>query len=227
MVARRDLGEDTSKASVLAADPPASHAEEDFDAAVEVARGCDVAVVVVSTTDAIESEGWDRHTLALPGEQDALVSAVCAANPNTVAVINSGGPVLSPWREEAAAVLLTWFPGQEDGSGLADVLFGDREPGGRLPTTWPGEEADVPVTDVLPVAGSLVYREGLDIGYRAWAASGTAPAYWFGYGLGYTTWDYEEARVERNVVRVRLRNTGRRRGREVVQVHLSGRTARW
>ncbi|GHH30683.1 glycoside hydrolase family 3 C-terminal domain-containing protein [Lentzea cavernae] len=220
LVARRELGEDSGMASMLAADPPPS-ARDEFAAAVRAARECDVAVVVVSTTDAIESEGRDRHTLALPGEQDTLVGAVCAANPNTVVVVNSGGPVLLPWRERAAAVLLAWFPGQEGGNGLADVLFGDSEPGGRLPTTWPDSETDVPVKDFLPVAGTLPYREGLDIGYRAWAASGAEPAYWFGHGLGYTTWDYEEARVERDVVRVRLRNTGERPGREVVQVYLS------
>ncbi|MFD4640110.1 glycoside hydrolase family 3 C-terminal domain-containing protein [Lentzea sp. NPDC058436] len=219
VVARRELGEDSGMASMLAADPPpAVHGEAE---AVEAARSCDVAVVVVSTTDAIESEGRDRHTLALPGEQDALVRAVCAVNPNTVVVVNSGGPVLLPWRGQAAAVLLTWFPGQECGNGLADVLFGDREPGGRLPTTWPGEETDVPVKDYLPVAGTLPYDEDLDIGYRAWAKNDVAPAYWFGHGLGYTTWHYEEARVERDVVRVRVRNTGERAGREVVQVYLS------
>ena len=220
VVARRELGDDTGMASMLAADPPPP-AHDEFAAAVEAAKRCDVAVVVVSTTDAIESEGRDRHTLALPGEQDALVGAVCAANRNTVVVVNSGGPVLLPWRERAAVVLLTWFPGQEGGNGLADVLFGDREPGGRLPTTWPGEEADVPVRDYLPVGRKLPYDEGLDIGYRAWAAKDLKPAYWFGHGLGYTTWDYEEARVERDVVRVRLRNTGERPGREVVQVYLS------
>ncbi|SEQ91800.1 glycoside hydrolase family 3 C-terminal domain-containing protein [Lentzea albida] len=232
VVARRELGEDTGMASMLAADPPPP-AHDEFAAAVEAAKRCDVAVVVVSTTDAIESEGRDRHTLALPGGQDVLVGAVCAVNPNTVVVVNSGGPVLMPWRGQAAAVLLTWFPGQEGGGGLADVLFGDREPGGRLPTTWPAEEVDVPVKDFLPVAQKLPYEEGLDIGYRAWAATNVAPAYWFGHGLGYTTWDYEEARVERDVVRVRVRNTGHRPGREVVQVYLSRpdsavvRPARW
>ncbi|MFJ5985557.1 glycoside hydrolase family 3 C-terminal domain-containing protein [Lentzea sp. NPDC092896] len=221
LVARRELGEDSGMASMLAADPPPPAAAGELAAAVVAARESDVAVVVVSTTDAIESEGRDRHTLALPGEQDALVRAVAEANPNTVVVVNSGGPVLLPWREDVAAVLLTWFPGQEGGNGLADVLFGDAEPGGRLPTTWPGLESDVPVKDYLPVAGSLSYEEGLDIGYRAWAAGGVAPAYWFGHGLGYTIWDYEEARVERDVVRVRVRNTGDRAGREVVQVYLS------
>ncbi|WP_439656910.1 glycoside hydrolase family 3 C-terminal domain-containing protein [Lentzea sp. HUAS TT2] len=221
LVARRELGEDSGMASMLAADPPPPDAAEELAAAVAAARESDVAVVVVSTTDAIESEGRDRHTLALPGEQDALVRAVLAANPHTVVVVNSGGPVLLPWREDVAGVLLTWFPGQEGGNGLADVLFGDREPGGRLPTTWPGLESDVPVKDYLPVAGSLPYEEGLDVGYRAWAARDVVPAYWFGHGLGYTTWHYEEARVERDVVRVRVRNTGDRSGREVVQVYLS------
>ncbi|MFD9701643.1 beta-glucosidase [Lentzea sp. NPDC059081] len=233
LVGRRELGDDTGMASLLAADPPPLSPEQEFAAAVEAARRCDVAVVVVSTTDAIESEGRDRDTLALPGVQDALVSAVCEVNPNTVVVVNSGGPVLMPWRHEAAAVLVTWFPGQEGGNGLADVLLGEREPGGRLPTTWPDRETDVPVHDFLPDAGSLRYREGLDIGYRAWAVHDTAPAFWFGHGLGYTTWQYEEARVEQGEVRVVLRNTGERHGREVVQVYLSRpdgavpRPARW
>ncbi|MET9227821.1 glycoside hydrolase family 3 C-terminal domain-containing protein [Lentzea sp. NPDC003310] len=221
LVARRELGHDSGMASLLAADPPRPDAAQEFQAAVDAASKADVAVVVVSTTEDIESEGRDRGTLALPGKQDALVSAVSLANPNTVVVVNSGGPVLLPWRDDTAAVLLTWFPGQEGGNGLADVLFGAREPGGRLPTTWPAKESDVPVANFLPVEGAVDYDEGLDIGYRAWAAHDAEPAYWFGHGLGYTTWDYEEARVEHDVVRVRLRNTGRRRGREVVQVYLS------
>lgn len=219
LVARRELGEDSGMASMLAADPPRPCARDEFAAAVDAASRSDVAVVVVSTTDAIESEGRDRSSLTLPGEQDALVTAVCAANPATIVVVNSGGPVLLPWRHDTAAVLLTWFPGQEGGNGLADVLFGEREPGGRLPTTWPARESDVPVADFLPVEGVLPYEEGLDIGYRAWAAH--EPAYWFGHGLGYTSWDYEEARVERDVVRVTVRNVGGRRGREVVQVYLA------
>lgn len=219
LVARRELGEDSGMASMLAADPPRPDAREEFVAAVDAAGRHDVAIVVVSTTDEIESEGRDRNSLTLPGEQDALVTAVSAANPNTVVVVNSGGPVLLPWRHDTAAVLLTWFPGQEGGNGLADVLFGEREPGGRLPTTWPAREPDVPVADFLPVDGSLPYEEGLVIGYRAWAS--TEPAYWFGHGLGYTSWDYEEARVDRDVVRVTVRNVGGRRGREVVQVYLS------
>ena len=96
-----------------------------------------VAVVVVATTDQVESEGFDRSTLNLPGRQDELVSRVATANARTVVVVNSGSPVEMPWRGDVAAVLLSWFPGQEAGAALADVLVGLTKPGGRLPTTWP------------------------------------------------------------------------------------------
>jgi beta-glucosidase len=149
------------------------------------------------------------------------VRAVAAANPRTVVVVNSGGPVEMPWRDEVGAVLLAWFGGQELGRALADVLLGEREPGGRLPTTWPAREADVPVLLTQPSRGVLEYAEGLHVGYRAWARAAVAPAYPFGHGLGYTTWDYDGADVAGGAVRVRLRNTGARAGREVVQAYLS------
>jgi beta-glucosidase len=194
--------------------------------AAEAARAADVAVVVVGTSNKVESEGFDRTTLALPGRQDDLVRAVVAANPRTIVVVNSGSPVTMPWRDEPAAVLLSWFGGQEYGHALADVLTGAAEPGGRLPTTWPGDEADVPVIDVTPSEGVLHYREGIHIGYRAWQRAGTTPAYPFGFGLGYTTWAYGAATVEMlddgtADVHVPVRNTGSRPGREVVQVYLS------
>ena len=114
--------------------------DEEMDAAVALAAGSDVAVVVVGTTAEVESEGFDRTSLALPGRQDELVRKVAAANPRTVVVVNSGAPVLLPWADEVGAVLLTWFGGQEFGNALADVLLGEAEPGGRLPTTWPASE---------------------------------------------------------------------------------------
>ena len=206
--------------------PAVASADALIAEAAEAAREAEVAVVVVGTNAQVESEGFDRTSLALPGRQDDLVRAVAAANPRTVVVVNSGSPVTMPWRSEVQAVLLSWFGGQEYGRALADVLSGAAEPGGRLPTTWPAEEADVPVIDVRPVDGVLRYDEGIHIGYRAWLRAGTEPAYPFGFGLGYTSFGYEsiaaapgpEGTVE---VRVGVRNTGERAGREVVQVYLS------
>ncbi|WP_227999181.1 beta-glucosidase family protein [Nocardia australiensis] len=195
--------------------------------AVAHARAADVAVVVVGTSAQTESEGFDRTTLGLPGAQDDLVRAVAAANPRTTVVVNSGGPVLLPWREEVAAVLLAWFGGQELGNALADVLLGHREPGGRLPTTWPAAQADVPVLSTTPIGGVLSYTEGVHIGYRAWLRAGAVPAYPFGHGLGYTTWDLDDLTVAEPdpdgvvEVGVAVRNTGTRPGKQIVQVYLS------
>lgn len=208
-------------AFALAHQEPRRDPDELIAEAVEAARAADTAVVVVATTDRVESEGFDRKDLALPGRQDDLVRAVAAANSNTVVVVNSGSPVELPWREEVAAVLLSWFPGQEGGAALADVLTGAHEPGGRLPTTW-GSLADAPVTRVVPENGELPYTEDVFIGYRAWEKEGRTPSYPFGHGLGYTEWSYESVQVEGDsAVRVRVRNTGGRAGREVVQVYLA------
>ncbi|MEV5442999.1 glycoside hydrolase family 3 C-terminal domain-containing protein [Streptomyces sp. NPDC052644] len=215
--------------------PPRRDPDELIAEAVAAARDADTAVVVVATTERVESEGFDRADLRLPGRQDDLVRAVAAANPRTVVVVNAGAPVEMPWREEVAAVLLTWFPGQEGGAALADVLLGAEEPGGRLPTTWPAALAEAPVTTVTPVDGELRYDEGPFIGYRAWDRDpeGPAPAYSFGHGLGYTTWEYESLIVTPTTARVRVRNTGTRPGREVIQLYVAPRAdlverpARW
>jgi beta-glucosidase len=219
-------------AFTLAHREPQRDPDELIAEAVRTARAADTAVVVVATTEHVESEGFDRTDLRLPGRQDDLVRAVAAANPHTVVVVNAGSPVELPWREEVAAVLLTWFPGQEGGAALADVLTGAHEPGGRLPTTW-GALADAPVTRVTPENGELPYSEGVFIGYRAWEKAGASPAYPFGHGLGYTTWAYESVEVDGSTVTVRVRNTGERPGREVVQLYLAPaepdaeRPARW
>ncbi|MEE1753340.1 glycoside hydrolase family 3 protein [Streptomyces sp. SP18CS02] len=189
--------------------------------AVERARAADTAIVVVGTTERVESEGFDRADLRLPGRQDDLVRAVAAVNPRTVVVVNAGSPVEMDWRDDVAAVLLAWFPGQEGGAALADVLLGAREPGGRLPTTWPAALADAPVSEVTPREGVLRYDEGVFIGYRAWDRAGVAPAYPFGHGLGYTTWEYESLEATPTTATVRVRNTGTRAGREVVQIYLA------
>ncbi|UUU34228.1 glycoside hydrolase family 3 C-terminal domain-containing protein [Streptomyces sp. CA-210063] len=192
--------------------------------AVEAARAADTAVVVVATTERVESEGFDRKDLHLPGRQDDLVRAVAAANPDTVVVVNSGSPVELPWRDDVAAVLLTWFPGQEGGAALADVLTGTHEPGGRLPTTWCALP-DAPVTQVVPTSGELAYDEDVFIGYRAWEKNAATPSYPFGHGLGYTDWTYESLEItDGTTATVRVRNTGDREGRETVQLYLAPTT---
>jgi beta-glucosidase len=189
--------------------------------AEQVAAASDVAIVVVGTTDEVESEGFDRTDLALPGRQDELVRRVSAVAKRTIVVVSAGSPVELPWADDVDAVLLTWFGGQEAGRALADVLLGVSEPGGRLPTTWPVVAADCPVLDTTPHDGVLGYDEGIFIGYRAWERSATAPRYPFGHGSGYTSWQYENVVVDGSRVDVTVRNTGTRAGREVVQIYVS------
>ena len=227
-----DIVQDETLGGVLAYQFGTEPSDDDpavlIEAAVDAARGADVAVVVVGTNSKVESEGYDRSSLALPGHQDDLVRAVAAANPNTVVVVNAGSPVEMPWRNDVAAVLLTCFGGQEYGNALADVLTGAQEPGGRLPTTWPVAMADVPVLDVTPVDGKVAYDEGVHVGYRAWLRAGTEPAYPFGHGLGYTTWSIEGVSATPTVregdaviVTATVVNTGDRAGKHVVQVYAS------
>ncbi len=197
----------------LLVDVPYDTPGEMLAEAEALARDADVAVVVVGTTPEVESEGFDRTSLALPGAQDELVRRVVAANPRTIVVVNAGSPVLMPWLEEVPAVLLAWFPGQEGGNAIADVLLGRVEPGGRLPTTWPASEDRLPST--RPVEGVLEYGEGTAIGYRRPGE----PLLPFGHGLGYTSWEYLALEADAETARVRLINSGTRPGREVVQVY--------
>jgi len=198
---------------------PVLDEQAEFERAVALAAESDVAVVVVGTNAEVESEGFDRTSLALPGRQDELVRAVAGANPRTIVVVNSGAPVLLPWADDVAAVLASWFPGQEFGNALADVLIGAVEPGGRLPVTWPASAEGLP--SVQPVNGALPYDEGLLIGYRWYLATNRQPAFPFGHGMGYTTWAYQDLAVAGDTVTVTVRNTGDRAGREVVQVYAS------
>ena len=208
-----DFGGASFQLNVL---PPYGGDDAEIERAVQLAREADVAVVVVGTTEEVESEGFDRSSLELPGRQDELVRRVAEANPKTIVVVNAGAPVLLPWADEVAAVLLAWFPGQEFGKALADVLLGASEPGGRLPTTWPQTEENLPGTQ--PVDGVVRYEEDIYIGYRS---PDRDARYVFGHGLGYTTWEYVSLQAGEGQAVVRVRNTGKRPGREVVQVYAS------
>ena len=201
-------------------------AGDHVELAAAAARAADVAVVIVGTDDDWETEGEDRTSMALPGDQDDLVRAVVAANPRTIVVLNSGSPVLMPWLDDVPAVLQLWFPGQEIGDALADVLTGVAEPGGRLPVTFPRRLEDTPAFAHYPgTDGRAVYGEGLLIGHRWYDRHGIDPMFPFGFGLGYTTFELDDAIVQGGIERgvtldVTVTNTGQRDGAEVVQVYV-------
>jgi len=215
---------------LLALGCAAPTAVDTMAAAVAAAASADVAIVVVGNDEAWESEGRDRKTVTLPGRQNELVERVAAANHNTIVVVNAGCPMHLPWADEVAAVIYAWLPGQEFGHALADVLLGVAEPGGRLPVTIARRAVDYPAYDLTPgPSDELQYREGLNIGYRAFDAAGVEPRYPFGHGLGYTTFDFESMELasegrapgEPLELRIRIRNTGSRPGKEVVQVYVA------
>ncbi|MGA2283715.1 MAG: glycoside hydrolase family 3 C-terminal domain-containing protein [Candidatus Dormibacteria bacterium] len=200
-----------------------------IDRAVELARGADAAIVVVGTDGEWESEGYDRDTMDLPGGQDELVARVAAASPRTVVVVNAGSPVGMPWADKAGAVLQAWFAGQEYANALVDVLLGETDPGGRLPTTLPLRLEHTPAFGNFPGESSEVhYGEGLLIGYRWYEARRLPVRFPFGHGLSYTTFVIGAPRLsstrlaagERLQIDVEVTNTGTRRGVEVVQVYV-------
>jgi beta-glucosidase len=193
--------------------------------AARAASDADVAVVVVGYDGAWESEGADRPHMGLPGEQDELVRAVAAANPRTVVVLNAGAPVTMPWAHDVAAIVQLWFPGMEGGNALADVLFGDVDPSGRLPTTFPRRLEDSPAYPNYPGRDGVVrYQEGLLVGYRHYDRAGVEPRFCFGHGLSYTRFEYANLAVASDGARARVwvdvTNVGDRPGREVVQVYV-------
>jgi beta-glucosidase len=200
-----------------------------FERAVALAAECDAALVVVGLNAGWEREGSDRAGLALPGRQDELVERVAAVNRRTIVVVNAGSPVAMPWAGRVAAILYIWYPGQEAGDALADVLFGSRDPGGRLPTTFPVRLDDCPAHLTYPgEAGAVTYGEGIFVGYRGFRRRGTAPAFPFGHGLSYTTFAFGAPRTDRTDVEageavevtVPVTNTGQRPGKAVVQVYV-------
>jgi beta-glucosidase len=189
--------------------------------AVASARDADVAVVVVGVTEEQETEAVDKSTLALPGEQDALVRAVAAGAHRTVVVVNSATPVLMPWLDAVDAVLVAGLPGQEAGRAVAAALLGDVEPAGRLVTTWPAADGDSPAWSVTPVDGQLEYTEGPFIGYRGhYAGRAPQPLFWFGHGLGYGCPEWTDHDVSDPGVTLVVRNPCPRATREVVQVYV-------
>ena len=178
----------------LAWQPPSASG---IPAAVEAARHADAAIVLANNG---QGEGMDRTTLALPGDQDQLIDAVAAVNRRTIVVLNTGGPVLMPWLHHVEAVLQAWYPGQQFGAALASVLFGDSDPGGRLPVTFPASDAQGPAPPTRPerypgVNGEQHYDEGIFVGYRWYDQFHQRPLFPFGYGLSYADFRFGDLRA--------------------------------
>ena len=203
--------------------------EDTIERAVRLAAASNVAIVCVGFGGEWQSEGFDRTSLALPGKQDALVEQVAAANPRTIVVLNTGSPISMPWLSSVAAVLQAWFPGQECGNAIADVLFGDTNPSGKLPQTYPARLEDTPTyLDFPGENGKVYYNEGLFVGYRYYDKRDIAPLFPFGFGLSYTTFSYGQLKLssqkigpdESLQVSIDVTNTGQRVGSEIVQVYV-------
>jgi beta-glucosidase len=217
-----------------------SYSGTDPTQAAAAARSAQVAIVFASYS---ESEGSDLTNISLPNGQDAMIEAVAAANPNTIVVLNTGGPVLMPWLGQVKAVLEAWYPGQEDGAAIASVLFGDIDPSGHLTETFPSSLSEIPTASPSQfpgVDGEAHYSEALDVGYRWYDAHHVTPLFPFGYGLSYTSFRFSHLTVTRKSfvnsasgpeapagqgatlahVSARVTNTGSVEGSDVVQLYL-------
>ncbi|MDR2970201.1 MAG: glycoside hydrolase family 3 C-terminal domain-containing protein [Tannerellaceae bacterium] len=198
--------------------PPAVDRAAEIGKAVEAAKKCDAAILFIGTNTDVEIEGIDRETLNLSGNQQQLMDAVMAANPNTVVVLMSAGPLAVPSaKKHAAAILQGWWPGEEGGTAIASVLFGKYNPAGRLPYTMYESDAQVPPIDIYDISKGFTYMY----------VKGK-PQYAFGHGLSYTKFDYSNLKLSKKEVAagdavridVDIRNTGKRDGDEVVQLYV-------
>lgn len=200
--------------------------------AVALAKSSDVVIVVAAD---YEIEGADLQCLTLEcpdayGDQDSLIQALAAANPNTIVVLETGGPVLTPWRSQVKGLVEAWYPGEQGGTAIAHVLFGDIDPSGRLPVTFPSSEAQEPTAndpDSYPgIANQETYKEGVFVGYRWFDAHHLDPAYPFGFGLSYTSFKLTHLRIIPNrgkpgaTVTVNVKNTGAWPGYAVPELYL-------
>lgn len=191
--------------------------------AIEAARGADAVVLILGESADASVESKDRPDTGIDPAQTTLAVEILAANPNTAIVVNVGHAFDATFAQDAAALLVSWYPGEGFGRALADVLAGDREPSGRLPVTLASHEADYPALSLKPAEdGSLIYEDGLLVGYRDFMAKGRSALHAFGSGLGFTRFSFLDARLGEGGVIVTIRNDGERRGQEVVQLYRTG-----
>ncbi len=221
--------------------PLAALRKEDPTVEIRYADGSDTAAAVALAKEARTvilfahqwmSEGWDVPSLSLPDNQDALIAAVAAANPRTIVVLETGGPVLMPWLDRVGAVLEAWYPGQRGGDAIARLLFGRVAPSGRLPVSFPQSEAQLPdhaaISFGSAASGPVHYSEGTAVGYRWYEMRNARPLFPFGFGLSYTRFDYSDLRVMRSTTNpmaieasFTVRNSGGETGTDVAQLYVT------
>ncbi|MFM0009500.1 glycoside hydrolase family 3 C-terminal domain-containing protein [Paraburkholderia sediminicola] len=206
--------------------PFRAYTQQEIDQAAALAARSDVAIVVVAQPAGEDFGDLQSLSLANPSNQDALVDAVAHANPRTIVVVESGNPVLMPWKDRVAAIVEAWYPGEGGGNAIANVLFGKVNPSGKLPVTFPVRDQDTPTWGQ---SGAFepdpVYAEKLNMGYRWYDAKNITPMFEFGYGLSYTHFSYSALSVKHRPdgaidVSFTVRNDGRMAGAEVPQVYL-------
>ena len=198
--------------------------------AVRLAKESDAVILCAGLNRNLEGEGHDRSTLDLPLEQEQLIRQVSAVNPKTIVVLNNGTPItMAHWIDDVPAVLDAWYTGQETGTALADIIFGDVSPSGKLPLTFPKSWEDCPVASTYPgTEKETDYKEGIYVGYRYYDHKNIPPLFPFGYGLSYTTFDYSDLKINPNTVRqtaafnvsLSVKNSGKFTGDEIVQLYI-------
>lgn len=207
--------------------PTINVSEDLIEQAVKLAKTSDAVLIVAGLPDLYEREGQDRPDMDLPGDQESLIRAVAGVNPKTVVGVNAGAPVAMPWVDDVASVLLLYYPGQEGGYALADILFGDVNPSGKLPISLPKRIEDNPAFIHYPGWKDVHYGERLFVGYRYYDTKDMEPLFPFGHGLGYTEFSFTEITLPSEVkkgedfqVSVIVENTGQTSGQEVIQLYI-------
>ena len=201
--------------------------EPDISSAVTLARNTDAVIIVVGSADNYETEGEDRPSMKLTGKQDKLIESILNVNDNTVVVMNTGSPIEMPWVSSCPAILQVWLPGQEGGNAISNILFGNVNPSGKLPVTFPIALEDNPSYKYYPGNDEVEYSEGVYVGYRYYDTKNVAPLFPFGHGLSYTEFEYSnfncpiEVSSLKNVeLKFIIKNVGKTQGQEVVQCYV-------
>jgi beta-glucosidase len=172
------------------------HPDQAIEDAVALAKSSDVAVIIAGLNADWESEGYDRPNLSLPLRSDELIARVAEANPNTVVVIQAGSAVSMPWVDKVKGVVQAWYGGNETGNAIADIVYGNVNPSGRLPVTFPKREVDIAANlNYKSARTKIYYEEGIWVGYKHHNARGIEPLFPFGHGLSYTTFDYADLKI--------------------------------